>query len=160
VTVVLLKIAIGLSKLSVTTPAEVAEAALTAEIVTLVVVGIDAGAVYSPVVEIVPVALEPPATPFTCQTTAVFVVPVTVALNCVVPLRRTEEAPVTATVMEVVLLLGFVEVPEQPARNKKARSAVAKDILGIPRRRCKRSISRPPHFAARRNTRPSCRKAC
>ena len=43
--------------------------------------GIAAGGVYSPVVEIVPVALLPPATPFTCQVTAVLLVFETVAVN-------------------------------------------------------------------------------
>jgi hypothetical protein len=44
-------------------------------------------------VEIVPVVEEPPATPFTCQETWESVVPVTVAVNCVVALRRVEDAP-------------------------------------------------------------------
>jgi hypothetical protein len=50
--------------------------------------GILAGGVYRPVAEIVPVALLPPATPFTCQVTAVLVVFVTVADNCTVDPNR------------------------------------------------------------------------
>jgi hypothetical protein len=40
--------------------------------------------VYKPVVEIVPVVLEPPTTPSTDHCTPTFVVPVTVAVNCLV----------------------------------------------------------------------------
>jgi hypothetical protein len=43
------------------------------------------GAVYRPVVEIVPVTTFPPATPFTSQIMAVFEPPVTVAVNCCDP---------------------------------------------------------------------------
>jgi hypothetical protein len=50
--------------------------------------GILVGGVYRPVAEIVPVALLPPATPFTCQVTAVLVVFVTVADNCTVDPNR------------------------------------------------------------------------
>jgi hypothetical protein len=58
------------------------------------------GAVYSPLVLIVPTVALPPATPFTCQVTAVFVVPVTVAVNwSVAPGLTVEEAPVTVTVI-------------------------------------------------------------
>jgi hypothetical protein len=71
---------------------------LTAAIVTLGVAGIVAGAVYSPAVEIVPLAAEPPTTPFTSHVTAVLVVPVTVAVNCVAPLNRVDDAPFTITV--------------------------------------------------------------
>ena len=41
-----------------------------------------AGAVYSPLVVIRPVAVLPPTVPSTNQVTAVFVVPLTVAMNC------------------------------------------------------------------------------
>jgi hypothetical protein len=50
--------------------------------------GIVAGGVYRPAAEIVPVVLLPPATPFTCHVTAVFVVFVTVAVNCTVDPSR------------------------------------------------------------------------
>jgi hypothetical protein len=43
-----------------------------------------AGAVYNPLVEIAPTVAFPPATPFTAHVTAVFVDPVTVAVNCCV----------------------------------------------------------------------------
>ena len=72
---------------------------LTAVIVMLVADGMVAGAVYRPLVEMVPVTAEPPVTPLTCQETAVFVVPATVAVNCVVVPRRVEEAPETLTVI-------------------------------------------------------------
>ena len=41
-----------------------------------------AGAVYKPVLEIVPVVLLPPLMPSTDHVTAVLVVPLTVAVNC------------------------------------------------------------------------------
>ena len=56
-------------------------ACVTAVMVKVFGLGIVAGGVYRPVVEIVPVALLPPATPFTCQVTAALVVFVTVAVN-------------------------------------------------------------------------------
>jgi hypothetical protein len=80
---------------------------------------------------IVPVAALPPATPFTCQTTAVFVDPVTVARkDCVAPARTFALAGETATVTTAagggVLELGvceFLVVPVQPASaNVAARS--------------------------------------
>jgi len=44
------------------------------------------GAVYSPAASIIPKVVFPPVIPFTCQVTALFVVPVTVAeKNCVLP---------------------------------------------------------------------------
>src|SRR5713101_7416141 len=48
----------------------------TAVTVTVFGLGTAAGAVYRPAVEIVPTVALPPVTPFTCQVTAVFVVPV------------------------------------------------------------------------------------
>ena len=59
----------------------VGSAALTANTV-IVPEGAVAGAVYNPEEEIVPTVKFPPAMPFTVQVTAVFDVPVTVALNC------------------------------------------------------------------------------
>ena len=50
--------------------------------VTLAGLGTAEGAVYRPEVEMVPCVESPPVTPLTCQVTAVFVVPVTVAVNC------------------------------------------------------------------------------
>src|SRR5258708_8481394 len=47
-------------------------------------VGTAPGATKRPELEINPVAWLPPATVFTCQVTAVFVVPVTAAVNCCV----------------------------------------------------------------------------
>jgi hypothetical protein len=64
----------------------VESAALVAVTVTEPPEGTLAGAVYSPLVEIVPTVELPPSIPFTFQVTAVFVVPLTVAENCWVPL--------------------------------------------------------------------------
>ena len=60
---------------SVTTaePDLVGSASETAVTVTVAGFGAAVGAVYIPEAEIVPVAAEPPAVPFTCQVTAVFV---------------------------------------------------------------------------------------
>jgi hypothetical protein len=60
-------------------------AADTAVTVTVAGEGTMAGAVYRPELEIVPTVELPPFTPLTCQVTAVFVVPVTVAVNVCVP---------------------------------------------------------------------------
>src|SRR6266403_4673327 len=49
------------------------------------VVGTEFGAVYSPVVEIVPALLLPPTMPFTSQVIPVLDVPVTAAVNCCEP---------------------------------------------------------------------------
>ena len=67
--------------------------------------GAVAGAVYKPEVEIVPTVVFPPVVLFTCQVTAVFVEPVTVAVNCcVAPVCREAVVGemVTATVGAVV----------------------------------------------------------
>ena len=57
---------------------------LVAWMVTLAGFGKSAGAVYKPALVIVPTVELPPATPLTLQLTAVFDVPVTVAVNCCV----------------------------------------------------------------------------
>src|ERR1700722_17918046 len=75
----------------------------------------------------VPVAAEPPTTPLTCQVTAVLLVPVTAAANCVVAPRCVCVAPLTVMVTAVAPELGVEEVEvtelvsglipaEQPAR--------------------------------------------
>jgi hypothetical protein len=68
---------------SVTALLAVAEesAELTARTVTMLELGTIEGAVYTPDELIVPEAALPPATPFTCQLTEVFVDPATVALK-------------------------------------------------------------------------------
>lgn len=68
-----------------------------------------AGAVYRPVVEIVPVVLFPPVTPFTCQVTAVLLLFCTVSEKlCVAPVATLTE------VGEIEIVTGGgggVEVP-------------------------------------------------
>ena len=73
--------------------------------VTVVVLCTAAGAVYRPELEIVPTVALPPATPFTCQVTAVLLVFCTVALNCWVP-----PAATVADVGEIVTLTAAVGV--------------------------------------------------
>jgi hypothetical protein len=60
----------------------VESAALVAVIVTVPGLGMADGAVYRPDVEIVPTCEEPPVIPLTLQTTAVFDVFETAAVNC------------------------------------------------------------------------------
>jgi len=72
----------------------------TAVTVTVAGFGTVLGAVYKPPVVIVPTVAFPPATPFTCQFTAIFVVPVTVAVNCCVwPGVKFTDAGETLTVI-------------------------------------------------------------
>lgn len=72
----------GPTMFAVAVPVEDALALLVAPIVTLAGLGGVAGAVYSPVAEMVPRAALPPGMPFTPQATAGFAVLVTVAVNC------------------------------------------------------------------------------
>jgi hypothetical protein len=77
----------------------VESAELTARTVTTLEVGTVEGAVYTPDELIVPEAALPPATPFTCQVTDVFVDPETVALkDCAEPARTFALAGMTETV--------------------------------------------------------------
>lgn len=76
-----------------------ASTALAAEMLNVVDVGRTAGAVYSPVPEIVPNVELPPATPSTAQLTPAFVVPLTLAWNCCVcPRNSVALAGCTVTV--------------------------------------------------------------
>jgi hypothetical protein len=65
---------------------ELADAVVSATLVALTVTEVElggvAGALYSPLVEIVPTVEFPPVTSFTDQVTPVVVVFVTVAVNC------------------------------------------------------------------------------
>ncbi len=62
---------------------EVFEASACATPVTVTLAGLGSVvARYEPVVEIVPVLADPPATPFTSHVRQYFVVPETVAVNC------------------------------------------------------------------------------
>lgn len=94
----------------------------TAVTVTVAGLGMVLGAVYNPLDVIVPVAALPPGVPFTRQVTAVFVVPVTLAMNCVLaPGLSVAIAGVTVTVIGGggVLLL-------QEPRNTEAASPTTK----------------------------------
>ncbi len=68
---------------------------------------------YSPKALIVPTVEFPPATPFTFQLTAVFVVPVTVATNVCVLAAGTEEL-LGATVTEILEGVSEEDEPEPP----------------------------------------------
>ena len=95
----------------------------TAVTVTVAGLGMVAGAVYNPFDVIVPAAALPPGVPFTCQVTAVFVVPVTVAMNCVLaPGPTVAVAGVTVTVIGGG---GGVLLPQDP-RNREAASPTTK----------------------------------
>jgi hypothetical protein len=93
-------------------------AAETAFTVTVAGLGIVLGAVYNPVAVIVPTVALPPVVPFTCQVTAVFVVPVTVSMNCLLaPGLTVVEAGVTVTVIGGGG--GVLLPPPQELRNRK-----------------------------------------
>lgn len=62
-------------------PDAVASAELTARTITVLGLGTMFGAAYKPEALIVPVAVFPPDTPFTCHATAVFEDPVMTALS-------------------------------------------------------------------------------
>ncbi len=71
----------GFHSVTALCPAALESATMTACTETEFGLGSVAGAVYTPEALIVPVEAAPPVTPFTCQVTDVFEVPVTVALN-------------------------------------------------------------------------------
>ena len=115
--------AICCATVTIAEPESDAFAEETAVTVTVAGLGIVLGAVYNPVDVIVPAAALPPGAPFTCQITAVFVVPVTVAMNCVLaPGLTVAVAGVTVTVIGGG---GGVLLPQDP-RNIEAASPTTK----------------------------------
>jgi hypothetical protein len=97
----------------------------TAVTVTVAGLGMVLGAVYKPFEVIVPAAALPPGVPFTCQVTVVFVVPVTVAVNCVVaPGLSVAVVGVTVT----VICEGGVLLLQDP-RNTETASPTTKKAL-------------------------------
>lgn len=94
----------------------------TAVTVTVAGLGMVLGAVYNPPEVMVPAAALPPGVPFTCQVTPVFVVPVTVAMNCVLaPGLSVAVAGVTV----MVIGGGVLPLPQEP-RNTEAASPTTK----------------------------------
>jgi hypothetical protein len=73
----------------------------SAELVAVIVwVPVAEGAVYRPLVEIVPTVVLPPNIPSTAHVTAAFEVPVTAAVNCCVPpVATVAELGLTVTVI-------------------------------------------------------------
>jgi hypothetical protein len=122
----------GFSSATAPFPDFVVSATLVA--VTVIVLGLGkfTGAVYNPVVSMVPVAALPPATAFTDHVTLVLVFPVTVAANaCMAPARTIAVAGATATVTPALLggVVGddpplLLPIPAQPA-NSNAKTPVA-----------------------------------
>jgi hypothetical protein len=114
----------GFCKVTAALPVAEASAELTARTVTVLELGTALGAEYIPDELIVPVAVLPPATPFTCQETELFDDPTTVALKDFVPPARTlvaagETVTVTLDPEGGVLELEGGEllvVPVQPAK--------------------------------------------
>jgi len=97
----------------------VVSACETAVTVTVAGLGAVAGAVKRPEVEIVPWVESPPATPLTCQVIAVFVVPVTVPVNCSVAEGAT--VPVGGAIVTVItgfLIIGSCEEELEPQPEK------------------------------------------
>jgi hypothetical protein len=102
------------AKLTTAEALAVASATLTAVTVTLEP-GVDAGALYSPPEEIVPVTVFPPVTPFTSHVTAELFVPVTIAVNrCEAPAER--EALLGETVTTTAPGLVIVCKPPQTSQ--------------------------------------------
>ena len=88
------------------------------------------GAVYRPVLEIVPVAALPPAIPSALQFTAVELAPVTVAVNCSVPPKVTIALCGAMATLTLLGRFGFTDdVPVNPhpaaPRSTNATSASA-----------------------------------
>jgi len=89
----------GFCNVTALLPVALVLAELTARTATVLEPGTAFGAVYMPDELIVPVAALPPATSFTCQVTAEFDDPVTVALkDCVAPARTLALGGETVTV--------------------------------------------------------------
>jgi hypothetical protein len=88
-------------------------AALVAVMVTFGDCGAVCGAVYSPLVEMVPTDPSPPSTPSTLQVTPVFVLPVTVATYCDVSPRVTLVAPLKVSVTVPPDGMGAANVTER-----------------------------------------------
>ena len=98
----------------------------TAVTVTVAGLGMELGAVYNPLALMVPAVVLPPGVPFTCQVTAVFVVPVTVARNCIVePGLTVAEAGVTVTVIGAG---GGLLPPQEPKSRETARPGMSKTV--------------------------------
>jgi hypothetical protein len=68
----------------------------TADTVTVAGAGITAGAVYSPLLDIVPTVALPPGMPLTCQVTALLVLLLTVAVKLCVPVATSTFAELGA----------------------------------------------------------------
>jgi hypothetical protein len=102
----------------------VGEAVLVAVTRTVAGEGKSAGAVKTPLLSTVPLALFPPGTPLTLQVTAELLVPVNAAVNCCVLPSRTL-AVVGETTTEMVgggggLVPELAPPPPQPGKSAKA----------------------------------------
>jgi len=102
-------------------------ASLVAVTCTIPVEGRSAGAVKTPLLEMIPVCPEPPAMPLTAQTTVVFVVFKTVALKLsVVPSRTVPLAGVTWTLMEEGGGVGGATEPAPPPPQPRVHAPIAR----------------------------------
>ena len=117
---------------SVTVALALREATLTAVMETLPDVGMTDGGVYKPVEVIVPSAESPPTIPFASHETEVFVVPVTVAVNCVVEPIRVDAEPEMFTEICGVGGVSTLPLVLQPAS---VRDTTLKTRAGKARRR-------------------------
>lgn len=112
----------GLRILTCTEPETAGDETVVAAIVIVLGFGIAAGGVYTPVAEIVPTVLLPPATEFTLQVTAAFVLLATVAVKVVGFPSRTWLAPETLT-LAGWLFWGAAPPPELQPDNMVTRSS-------------------------------------
>jgi len=117
----------GAVSVTVATAVLVVSAWEIAVTVTVVVLGNLLGAVYKPFASMVPIIASPPFSPLTCQVTAVFVEPVTVALNCCVAPPATL-AVVGEMVMETPVL-AVLFLPPQEDQSRVAKRIQRKNRL-------------------------------
>ena len=90
--------------------------------------GIAAGAVYSPALDIVPTVEFPPATPLTCQVTAVLDPALaTMALNCWVPVAA---STTTAPGSTDTATGGVIVTPAKPVLVGSATETATTDTVG------------------------------
>ena len=113
-------------------PEAVVEAVLVAVIVTVLGFGIAAGGVYTPLVEIVPYVLLPPAIEFTLHVTPVLVVLTTLAVKVEEVPSLTWLPPLTVTLIGS----GVLDPPPPPEpqpetaiRTKQAQSETAQEEI-------------------------------
>lgn len=122
-------VGVGFSSVTVAEPLTEASATLVARIVMVFGLGKEIGAVYLPLVSIVPTVGDPPVVPFTDHVTLVFCAPLTVAVKVYEsPARTLALAGETETLApeEDEFPFAFVEEtpPEHPGRKARKKTVM------------------------------------